>query len=1473
MDQFDSLFADEDYKAKAPVAPPSTATQQTNYDALFEDSDQLSNSLFTAQGTNPDAEAKKLKLSKELNTPAGILPPDADSLASAKRNDPEQIKTNSPKTAKFLENSDNAKVTGLDGVKGLQSLEAAQKAYTPEAIQTFIKEYTATGRSAAEASQELTKMRNNGVDIKAYNKSRAGRDWADVLPDVGKSIAGGVNTMLAGNVELARHVPITKLLNGAITVFGGPNILDKEQNLLNENQEYWQAEKSPELKAQIDKFNKANIVDSIGMLMYTPSLLTDQLAQSLPYLAPGVAAARGGEASTLAFNSIQEAMDAANSARQEAIQKGASLEDQNTAAAAAAIITAPLAFLGNKLAGTGLLEAKFFTKGSTGHSLLSTMLRESFSGAMEEGGNTLGVNIGAAVTHDPNRDIFDGVAKAAAIGGFLEATHGAGMNTAEKALRLLVSDADKVLTKNSQATVSAATAEATHATVEAMASQAKENDLLKRSPEAFHEFVTTMAEDGNLAEVYVNAKVLDAAMVASGVTQQNLEATMPELVGQLREALATDGDVRITTADYLTHFASTPINEALLPELKADPEGVTYKEAQEFYQTQQETFAKEIDQVATDNMPLMSREEFSQAKELELAIATPSDENTPAAPIQESATSAGILPATYEEYVSEHSNKRAAYDADVKSVENTIKGQFKSAGRFTPSVNAAYTAPLVEFYKQQAKNFNTTPSAMYKKYPFRVQSFLNGLPSQNLSQGEVATLQDFSKENVKDILSKSNWTILTAENPGAKELSPEENASRMAQLTAQLDAEGMAYHLVDGHYGRAEKSLILFNSTPEQALALGRQYDQESVLTRDGYVYQDGTRTPTTGEVVVHDTAPEDYFTTVTMPDGTKSMFTIGLDFDTRLQPGEMYIPTAQVGEGEELNQKGTRPSYVFGKAIAPLAIKAYESLSSKAKKELDNWNVNWDTSELAKATSKEFQEIYTAFSGVREKLREIYGDSVPMHRGERNGRETSDESRKLFSWTPDRELATRFATGATRVPTEISQAEVDSAIEKYNKTGYTALGGYTYKKGAEGYYDIYQGKEHLTDGDNIVEELNAVRTDRKAFIDDIGNRGVVYTANVNVDDIVAIPVGINLINPEYIARANPRVKETKLGQVSIRGVHFSNAQRPTLSGQYFGTGIKGQEADRVRRSRDSRIRNRLYFYVDEGKGVFPEYGVGNFKHIVQLNNMYDAYRNPQKFPTRNADGERDMNLFESAVIDAGFDGYYVEGAFGRQGAAILLGDASKSVKPIGELKQTARKFGAEITAAYKDMANAEGTFAFPKVNGETFEATLNGMHPKASRLDVSRPTQIGQGRTRIRIFNRDTNHAAYLIDNGRGEIWLDLSELKSKDDLGSAMYAAAADYAFYHNKVFIGDPAGLSDVALFRRTENMLAMALKYGTTKHIAPHLKQTDPRFFHDQYGYGNFADDAQALRWIEGDDDFKCVLDKVSLKDFYLEGEEN
>lgn len=163
-----------------------------------------------------------------------------------------------------------------------------------------------------------------------------------------------------------------------------------------------------------------------------------------------------------------------------------------------------------------------------------------------------------------------------------------------------------------------------------------------------------------------------------------------------------------------------------------------------------------------------------------------------------------------------------------------------------------------------------------------------------------------------------------------------------------------------------------------------------------------------------------------------------------------------------------------------------------------------------------------------------------------------------------------------------------------------------------------------------------------------------------------------------------PEYGTPREGAISVLGRHYSTQQQQSLSGVFYGRGLKGAERDRLDSSPDPRLKNRIYFYVDTGAGIRPESGVGGFAHEVQLNNIYD----PQSKIVKQ---QANLNAFESAVINAGFDGYIAP--FGaNQSAVVLLGMKHKAVPvaPLGRVASAAPVEKAAPSVLKKGLMSKE---------------------------------------------------------------------------------------------------------------------------------------------------------------------------------------
>lgn len=141
---------------------------------------------------------------------------------------------------------------------------------------------------------------------------------------------------------------------------------------------------------------------------------------------------------------------------------------------------------------------------------------------------------------------------------------------------------------------------------------------------------------------------------------------------------------------------------------------------------------------------------------------------------------------------------------------------------------------------------------------------------------------------------------------------------------------------------------------------------------------------------------------------------------------------------------------------------------------------------------------------------------------------------------------------------------------------------------------------------------------------------------------------------PISFSRAEGRGAEATPADV---GTHYGRVPGLNrLSGSSFGTGIRGAEQARLNLPGvDSRIKQRVYFYLPvEGGLPQPEAGLGQHVYQGKLSNLYDADKATQaeRDRVRGLMADNTANSFESAVLDAGYEGYTNR----EQGTAVVLG-------------------------------------------------------------------------------------------------------------------------------------------------------------------------------------------------------------------------
>lgn len=187
------------------------------------------------------------------------------------------------------------------------------------------------------------------------------------------------------------------------------------------------------------------------------------------------------------------------------------------------------------------------------------------------------------------------------------------------------------------------------------------------------------------------------------------------------------------------------------------------------------------------------------------------------------------------------------------------------------------------------------------------------------------------------------------------------------------------------------------------------------------------------------------------------------------------------------------------------------------------------------------------------------------------------------------------------------------------------------------------------------------------------------------------------------------------------------------------------------------------------------------------------------------------------------------------------------------------------LTAAWAKLAASPEAFQYPTSRADTLQGIFDDLGvgflvtARRPRSDLERHHNV----VHEWLVRTDDERIAHVYRNRDGDIWVDASALKSGESHGSALYAGLLNYAYNTQGRLVGDPAGVSDMAIFRRTENMLASALKFGTTQHMVPAREQMRPGLFIDTEGHSSgVTEKFRPLAWSDNDQENLANMLEVS-----------
>lgn len=286
-----------------------------------------------------------------------------------------------------------------------------------------------------------------------------------------------------------------------------------------------------------------------------------------------------------------------------------------------------------------------------------------------------------------------------------------------------------------------------------------------------------------------------------------------------------------------------------------------------------------------------------------------------------------------------------------------------------------------------------------------------------------------------------------------------------------------------------------------------------------------------------------------------------------------------------------------------------------------------------------------------------------------------------------------------------------------------------------------------------------------------------------------------------------PRYGRAIEGATSAIGYHFSKAARTSLNGSFYGKGLNGAEAKRLNAPENADIRPRVFFYVDAGRGVRPEFGVGPYPHSVQLDNLYDVTADALGI-VKSVRGMADKaSALERAVMEAGFDGYIRRNPIDPQHYAVLVGKKHSDVPVVAANPRRA-----------DGQQNLQPATAKPNANATRRDGDMLVRKPEGQEvMEVIRAKQAG------------INEAAPSFEMAYGEARVLASEVQAAD----AVFESLGGTFRFGEAAYSRADADVTETANFKRW---------FGDSKVVDAEGKPLV--VYHGTQGYGIILQDRRA-----------------------------
>lgn len=568
-----------------------------------QEDDVAHSALYSSIGQNPDRAARVGVLAKRFSLASETVDADFDEVERrAVLEDRQKAVAYSPRLKKYISIGDNAAVIG-DDVEKLARLEASVSKYEAEndfADRMGQRLESGALRLGAAADVTGAVRANTALGVfDAIDRGEAPEDIRRRIYGVGPGVPvpprGGVDNLALEyfGASADERAELRKSYSGVFSeTLKSAATRQARQAAIPAN---------PAAGAAIQEANAGNYGAAWGALKTSPLGVIGQIGfESLPMAAPGLAASMAlGPAAGMGLGSFaieymntfsdvlaEAGFDPAKPETVTVLDDPAVMERARQKALARAGIIGAFDAVSGGVAGRGVTSPVAAGAG------LARRAASAGGELVAQAGVQAGLGAGgeAAAQMATDGRVQLGDVAAEAFGELVSAPVDVAV-AANQTIRSAVG-------KTSEDAGRAQQAATNQAALDEIVQAANETGLKTRAPDKLKEAIAEQTAGTPVEDVFIPASRLVTYFQEAGIDPTQIEAAVPGILEQIAEAQQFNGDVRVSSADYVTAFAA--FHDGLRDDVRIGIDGMTPREAAEYAASSPQELVRAADMAAEE---------------------------------------------------------------------------------------------------------------------------------------------------------------------------------------------------------------------------------------------------------------------------------------------------------------------------------------------------------------------------------------------------------------------------------------------------------------------------------------------------------------------------------------------------------------------------------------------------------------------------------------------------------------------------------------------------------------------------------------------------------------------------------------------------------------------------------------------------------------------------------------------------------